>query len=81
MLGPRPIRFHGRAFSWSRRWTLRLVCSAAVLAALTFVAAANYVMVEARLVVWRGDVRLSWALLAAVGVGVLLGRAARPRRR
>ena len=80
MLGPRPIRFHGRAFTWSRRWTLRLAATAVLIAALTFVAAANYVMVEVRLVVWRGDVRLSWALLTAVGVGVLIGRATRSRR-
>jgi uncharacterized integral membrane protein len=49
------------------------VVTAAGLAALTFVAAANYVHVELRLIGWQGEVRLSWALLGAVAVGVVLG--------
>lgn len=58
---------------WRRRWTVRLVLVAAALAALTFVAAANYALVDLRLIGWQGAVRLSWALLIAVGIGFGLG--------
>jgi uncharacterized integral membrane protein len=66
--------------TWRRRWTVRLVLAAAALAVLTPLAAANFVHVELRLLVWAGDVRLAWALLAAAALGFALGRLA-PRRR
>ncbi len=62
-----------RRFTWRRRWTIRLVLAAASLSLLTFFAAANYILVEVRLIGWQGDVRLSWALLSAVALGVVLG--------
>lgn len=63
--------------TWRRRWTIRLVVVAGATAALTLFAAANYVRVELRLVIWVGDVRLSWALLGAAAVGFVLGLVAR----
>jgi hypothetical protein len=68
-----PDEENGRRIPWRRRWTLRLVLTAAVLAALTFIAAANYAPVEVRLIGWQGGVRLSWALLTAVAAGFGLG--------
>ena len=68
---PRPAR---------RRWSVRLALGAAAMVALTLVAAANFVLVELRLIVWSGDVRLAWALLAAAALGVVLGLVA-PRLR
>jgi uncharacterized integral membrane protein len=59
--------------TWRRRWTIRLVLTAAALVVMTYFAAANYVLVEVRLIVWQGDIRLSWALLSAVALGVVLG--------
>ena len=53
---------------------------AAAMVALTLVAAANFVLVEVRLIVWAGDVRLAWALLAAAALGFVLGLVA-PRLR
>ncbi len=59
---------------WHRhRWTIRLVAVAGLMVALTLFAAANFVLVELRLIVWGGDVRLSWALLGAGAVGFVLG--------
>ena len=55
------------------RWTVRLVVTATLLAALTLFAAANFVLIELRLVFWNGDVRLSWGLLGAGAIGFLLG--------
>lgn len=69
---PSPARPSQRR-RWRRRWTVWLVLVAAALSALTFVAAANYVIVDLRLIGWRGDVRLSWALLVTSGLGFLLG--------
>ncbi len=62
-----------RRLRWRHRWTIRLVLVAAALAVLAFLAAANYVLVDLRLIGWRGDVRLSWALLGAVVFGFLAG--------
>ena len=62
-----------RGWRHRHRWTLRLVATATLLAALTLFAAANFALVELRLVVWNSDVRLSWALLGAVALGFLLG--------
>jgi uncharacterized integral membrane protein len=70
-----------RARRWHHRWTVRLVVAAMGTAAVTFIAAANYVHVEVRLIGWQGEVRLSWALLGAVAFGGVLGLlAARPWR-
>lgn len=63
----------GRAPRWPHRWTVRLVVAAIATAAVTFIAAANYVHVEVRLIGWQGEVRLSWALLGAAAFGVVLG--------
>jgi uncharacterized integral membrane protein len=60
-------------FRWRRRWTARLVLAAVVLAVLTYVAAANFVVVELRLVGWVGDVRLSWIVLGSAGLGLVTG--------
>lgn len=66
---PRPRR-------WKRRWTVRLVLVAAVLLLLTLFVAANYVLVEVRLIFWEGQVRLAWALVVAWFSGVILTLAA-----
>ena len=68
----RPIRLR-RAFFWRRRWTVWLVLVAAGLVALTLFAAANYVHVEVRLIVWEGEVRVSWIGLGALAIGFVLG--------
>src|SRR3712207_5151992 len=44
-------------FRWRRRWTVLLVFMAAGLAPLTYVAAANFVLVDLRLPWWQDDVR------------------------
>lgn len=58
---------------WRRRWTISLVVAAGLLAMLTLVVAANYVFVELRLIVWNGEIRLSWVIFGALGLGFLLG--------
>lgn len=63
----------GRRLRWRRAWTLRLLVLAALLAAVTFVAAANYVLVDLRLPGWQGDVRLSWIVLGATAIGIGAG--------
>lgn len=68
MFDPRP-----RWLTWRHRWTLRLVLVAAAFSLLTLFAAANYVLVDLRLLIWAGDVRLCWALLTAAGGGFVLG--------
>jgi uncharacterized integral membrane protein len=44
-----------------------------VFAIVTFIAAANYVPVDLRLVGWQGHVRLSWIVLGATAIGILIG--------
>ncbi len=70
-----------RRFRWRRAWTLRLLVLATLLAAVTFVAAANFILVDFRLPGWQGDVRLSWIVLGAtaigIGTGILLSRIGR----
>jgi uncharacterized integral membrane protein len=61
------------AFRWRHRWTVRLVLTAVVLAVLTYVAAANFIVVELRLVGWVGDVRLSWIVLGSAALGLIAG--------
>jgi hypothetical protein len=59
-----------------RRWdvaTWKLVAAAAVLLALVWFVAANFVEVEVRVLVVRARVRLAWALLAAACAGFVLG--------
>ena len=58
---------------WQRRWTVRLAATAAILAALTLIAASNFSLVELRLIAWQGEVRLSWIVLGAVALGFALG--------
>ncbi|HEY8446332.1 MAG TPA: LapA family protein [Thermomicrobiales bacterium] len=67
------IETRPRWLVWHHRWTLRLVLFAATLALLTLFSAANYVLVDLRLLIWEGDVRLCWALLMAAGIGFVLG--------
>lgn len=70
-----------RSRRWRHRWTLGLVAIAGAMSALTLIAAANFVLVDLRLIVWNGDVRLSWVVLGAALLGFLLGLfAARLRR-
>ncbi len=66
---PRPRR-------WRRRWTVWLVLAAALMVLLTLFIAANYVLVEVRLIIWEGQVRLAWALVVAWFAGVILTLAA-----
>jgi hypothetical protein len=61
------------AFRWRHRWTVRLALVAVVVAVLTYVAAANFVVVELRLVGWVGHVRLSWIVLGSAGLGLATG--------
>ena len=70
---PAPKPRGWRTWRHRHRWTIRLVAAATLLAALTLFAAANFALVELRLVFWNGDVRLSWALFGAVGLGLLIG--------
>ncbi|MDQ2682550.1 MAG: hypothetical protein M3Y37_03380 [Chloroflexota bacterium] len=62
-----------RRFRWRRAWTLRLLLLATLMAAVTYVAAANYVLVDLRLPWWQNDVRLSWILLGATAIGIGAG--------
>jgi uncharacterized integral membrane protein len=63
-----------------RNWTLRLVGFALVAVLLVVFVAENFVVVEVRLLLWRIDVRLAWALLLAGLLGFVLGLLA-PRLR
>jgi len=54
-------------------WTFRLVVAAIILATLVVFIAENFVVVEVRLIVWRTDIRLAWALLLASLLGFSLG--------
>lgn len=58
---------------WRRRWTVRLLMIAALMVMLTLFAAANFVLVEVRLIVWEGNVRLAWALMLACIFGFIAG--------
>lgn len=53
--------------------TLRLVAVAVLLGLLVLFVGENFAPVEVRLIVWRTETRLAWALLAAGGVGFLAG--------
>lgn len=52
---------------------LRSVGLAAVLVCVVLIAGANFVLVEVRLLGLAFETRLSWALLVALGLGVLIG--------
>jgi len=56
-----------------RRWTLRLVVTAAVLALVAAFIAQNYVAVEVRVLFWSVDIRLAWAVLLAALGGIAIG--------
>lgn len=58
---------------WRHVWTLRLVLVALLLASVTYVAVANFVLIDLRLIGWRGDVRLSWVVLGAAALGFVTG--------
>lgn len=60
-------------FRWRRRWSVLLVFIAAGLAPLTYVAAANFVLVNLRLPWWRDDVRLAWVVLGSSAAGFVAG--------
>lgn len=64
-----------------RSWTLRLVALAVVMVLLVLFVAENFVVVEVRLLLWRGEVRLAWALLLAALLGFLIGVLASRLRR
>ncbi len=60
----------------SRRWTrgtLRLAIAAVALAGVALVVVDNFVLIEVGVIVRRAEVRLGWALAAAVLVGFVLG--------
>ena len=54
-------------------WTPRLVAWALALALLVLFVAENFEVVEVRLIVWRTEARLAWALLIAGALGFVLG--------
>ncbi len=62
-----------RRGDWQRRWTPRLVAWAAVLVLLVVFVAENFEVVEVRLIFWRIETRLAWALLIAGLLGVAVG--------
>ena len=73
-MGEAPIdRGRGRGWGWGWGWTLRLVVLALALALVVVLIAANFVVVEVRLVAWAVETRLAWALLASAAVGLAAG--------
>ena len=56
-----------------RRWTLRLVVAAVLLALLAAFIAQNYVTVEVRILFWSTDMRLAWTVLLAALGGIVIG--------
>lgn len=60
-------------FRWPHRWTVVLVMIAVGMAALAYVAAANYVPVDLRLPGWQEHVRLSWVVLGSAAIGIVIG--------
>ena len=68
-----PAAANSRRIRWRRRWTVLLVFIAAGLAPLTYVAAANFVLVDLRLPWWQDDVRLSWVVLGCSATGFVAG--------
>ncbi len=52
---------------------VQLVASAVVLALLVLFVAENFAVVEVRLIVWRMETRLAWALLVAGALGFAAG--------
>jgi uncharacterized integral membrane protein len=63
-----------------RSWTARLIAFAVVAMLLVGFVAQNFVTVEVRLLLWRVESRLAWALLLAGALGFILGLLA-PRLR
>jgi uncharacterized integral membrane protein len=63
-----------------RNWTLRLVIWAIAMVALVVFVAENFIIVEVRLLAWRVDIRLAWALVLAALLGFVIGLLA-PRLR
>jgi uncharacterized integral membrane protein len=59
--------------SGQRRWTFWLVIAAVVLALIASFVTQNYETVEVRLLFWRINVRLAWAVILAWLIGVLMG--------
>ena len=62
---------HQQSRKWKRRWTVRLVIIATLTMLVTLFVAANFVLVEVRLIFWQGEVRLAWAMLLAYLVGLI----------
>ena len=56
-----------------RRWTLRLVVTAVLLALLATFIAQNYETVEVRVLFWSTDMRLAWTVLLAALGGIVVG--------
>ncbi len=56
-----------------QRSTTRLVVWAVALTLLAIFIAQNFVMVEVRVLFWRADLRLAYALLGAGVLGFVLG--------
>jgi uncharacterized integral membrane protein len=57
----------------TRRWTLRLMILAMILAIMVVFIAENFVVVEVRLVTRSVEARLAWVVLISSGIGVLGG--------
>lgn len=56
-----------------RKLTIRLLILATILALLVVFIAENFVVVEVRIITRSVEMRLAWAMLIAVAIGVLLG--------
>lgn len=54
-------------------WTLRLPLFALLLVLFVAFVAENFIVVEVRVLFWRSDIRLGWALLIAGLLGFGLG--------
>lgn len=54
-------------------WTVRLVLIAVTLVLLVIFVAQNFVVVEVRLLFWRVDIRLAWAMVIFWALGCIIG--------
>lgn len=57
----------------SGSWTLRLPLFALLLVLFVTFVAENFIVVEVRVLFWRSDIRLAWALVIAGLLGFGLG--------